>query len=165
MITAIYPGTFDPITHGHFDVIERAVSIFEKVIVAVALNSPKQPLFTVAERINQIQGLVKNCKNIEVDSFKGLLVNYAKSRNARVIIRGLRAVTDFEYEQQLALMNRRLNDEIDTVFLMPSERFIYLDSSIVREVARLGGDLSHFVAPAVAEQLMRKFSQKEQQKS
>jgi len=156
VITAIYPGTFDPITYGHLDVIKRAAAIFPRIIVAVARDSEKTPIFSVAERVSQIEELIRDDERIEVDSFSGLLVDYAKSRKARALIRGLRAVSDFEYELQLALMNRRLNDEIDTVFLMPNEKFTYLDSSIVREVARLGGDISNFVAPSVEKQLLKR---------
>ena len=158
MKIAIYPGSFDPITYGHLDVIERATTIFDKVIVAVAQNITKNPLFTVEERLHQIKELIKEYDKVEVDEFSGLLVDYAVRKNARAIIRGLRAVSDFEYEFQMALMNRRLQEEIVTVFLMPNEKHTYLDSSIVREIVRLGGDVSNFVSPLVAEQLRRKLS-------
>ena len=160
MITAIYPGSFDPITYGHLDVIERATTIFDKVVVAIAQNIDKEPLFTVEMRLQHIKELTKGSDKIEVDTFSGLLVDYAVHKNARVLIRGLRAVSDFEYELQMALMNRRLRDEIITVFLMPNEKYTYLNSSIVREIARMGGDISNFVSPIVAEQLRRKFDQK-----
>jgi len=159
---AIYPGSFDPITYGHLDVIERAASIFDRIIVAVARNISKNPLFTVEERLYQIKESIKELKKeyeekTEVDDFFGLLVDYAVRKNACAIIRGLRAVSDFEYEFQMALMNRRLREEIVTVFLMPNEKHTYLDSSIVREIVQLGGDVSNFVSPLVAEQLCRKF--------
>lgn len=157
MITAIYPGTFDPITYGHLDVIKRAAAIFDRIIVAVSDNKAKKPIFTVEERVSQISELITDFEKVEVDSFQEeLLVNYAKSKKAKVLIRGLRAVSDFEYELQIALMNRRLNKNIDTVFLMPNEKYTYLSSSIVREVAQLGGDISNFVAPSIEKQLIKK---------
>ncbi|MFC1557272.1 pantetheine-phosphate adenylyltransferase [candidate division KSB1 bacterium] len=156
MIKALYPGTFDPITYGHLDVFDRAMKIFDHVIIAVAHDTSKKTLFTLEERLNQIKEVINQNSRVDVEPFSGLLVEFAKNKQAHVIIRGLRAVTDFEYEMQLALMNRRLDDEIDTVFLMPNERYTYLNSSIVREVAQLGGDISNFVAPYVADQLMSK---------
>ena len=156
MNTAIYPGSFDPITYGHLDVIERATTIFDKVIISVARNITKNPLFTVEERLYHIKEMTKEYDKVEVDEFSGLLVDYAVRKNARAIIRGLRAVSDFEYEFQMALMNRRLQEEIVTVFLMPNEKHTYLNSSIVREIVQLGGDVSNFVSPLVAEQLRRK---------
>lgn len=158
MKTALYPGTFDPITYGHLDVIERAAKICDNVIVAVAENPKKQPLFTTAERVSQIEDLLNHNKKITVKSFSSLLVEFAKEQNAGVIIRGLRAVTDFEYEMQMALMNRRLDQDIDTVFLMPNLKYTYLNSSIVREVASHGGDVSNFVAEPIAEALKEKFN-------
>jgi len=154
--TAIYPGTFDPITYGHLDVINRATVIFEHVVVAVAENAEKNPLFSVKERLEQIKTVVNDNNKVSVESFSSLLVDFAERKNARVIIRGLRAVSDFEYEMQMALMNRQLNEDIDTVFLMPNVQYTYLNSSIVREVAGLGGDISNFVAPSIAEALMKK---------
>ncbi len=156
MKTAVYPGTFDPITNGHIDIIERALKIFDKVIIAVSVDSTKNPLFTVEERIKMISEAVKDIQRIEIDSFSGLLVDYAKKTNAIAIIRGLRAVSDFEYEFQMALMNRRLNEKIETVFLMPNEKFTYLNSSIVREVVSLGGDISDFVPENVKNELKKK---------
>ncbi len=156
MKTAVYPGTFDPITNGHIDIIKRALNIFDKVIIAISVDSPKKPLFTVEERIKMISEAVKDIQSIEIDSFSGLLVDYAKKTNAIAIIRGLRAVSDFEYEFQMALMNRRLNEKIETVFLMPNEKFTYLNSSIVREVVSLGGDISEFVPENVKNELKKK---------
>ncbi len=156
MKIAIYPGTFDPITYGHLDVIERSREIFDKVIVTVARNSSKNPLFTDEERVSMIKAVVKKYKNVEVDSFHGMLVKYGQKRHAIAIVRGLRAVSDFEYEFQMALMNRKLAKDISTVFLMPHEKYTYLNSSIVREIATLGGDVSEFVPPAVRRELSLK---------
>lgn len=157
MKTVIYPGTFDPITNGHVDIIHRAATLFDKVIVAIADNTRKEPTFTVEERLQMIAQVIENLKNVEVDSFKGLLVHYAQRREAHGIIRGLRAVSDFEYEFQMALMNRRLYNEIVTVFLMPHERYTYLNSSVVKEVASCGGDVSSFVPTAVESKLKERF--------
>lgn len=149
MKIAIYPGTFDPITNGHLDIVDRAVKIFDKVVITIARNLEKRPMFTEEERLEMIRETVKPYKNVEVDSFDGLLVTYAKSKNAAVILRGLRAISDFEYELQMALMNRKLDHTVETVFLMPNEKFTYLNSSIVREIARLQGDVTEFVPPVV----------------
>ena len=153
---AIYPGTFDPITYGHMDVVERATELFSRVIVLVARNTSKTPLFTDDERIAMIEEVFRGKARVEVDGFDGLLVDYAKKRKASVIVRGLRAVSDFEFEFQMALTNRKLARTIDTVFLVPHEKFTYLNSSIVREVARLGGDVSDFVPPSVRRRLEAK---------
>jgi len=153
---AIYPGTFDPITFGHIDVIERAAEIFSRVIVLVAKNTGKAPLFTIEERLAMIRTVLRGKKRVSVDSFDGLLVDYATVHKAGVIIRGLRAVSDFEYEFQMALTNRKLAPAINTVFLVPHEGYTYLNSSIVREVARLGGDVSDFVPPNVRRKLTEK---------
>jgi len=156
MKIAIYPGTFDPITNGHIDVIERASRVFDKVVVTIARNSAKTPFFSVEERKEMIKEVVKNLVNVEVDAFEGLLVEYALQKHATAVIRGLRAVSDFEYELQMALMNRKLADEIITVFLMPHEKYVYLDSSVVKEVAGFGGDVNNFVPPFVATKLTEK---------
>jgi pantetheine-phosphate adenylyltransferase len=153
---AIYPGTFDPITNGHIDVIKRATQLFDDVIVLVARNSSKSPLFDGDERISMIREVFKRDRKVKVDGFDGLLVNYARRVRASVIIRGLRAVSDFEYEFQMALMNRKLARRVDTVFLVPHERYTYLNSTIVREVARLGGDISSFVPKTVRRRLIAK---------
>ena len=155
--TAVYPGSFDPITNGHLDIIERAVSIFDKLIIAVLENPRKSSLFSVEERIAMIRDAVSEKKlPVQIDSFSGLLIDYLKKKKARVIIRGLRAVSDFEYEFQLALMNRNLDGNMETVFLMTDEVNSYLSSNIVKEVAVLGGDISKFVTPLVKKELYRK---------
>jgi pantetheine-phosphate adenylyltransferase len=158
MKIAIYPGTFDPITFGHLDVIERAREIFDRVIVTVAHNSSKAPLFTDEERVDMVTEVVAKYHNVAVESFSGLLVDFAKEKKATSIIRGLRAVSDFEYEFQMALTNRKLNSRISTVFLMPHEQYTYLNSSIVREIAMLGGDISGFVPAVVRRRLQKKIS-------
>ena len=144
--TVIYPGSFDPITNGHLDVIERAAKLFDRVIVAVAVNSSKAPLFSKDQRQEQITEAVGN---VEVKAFDGLLVDFARAQKAQAIIRGLRAVSDFEFEFQLALMNRKLEPEIETIFMMPHETYTFLSSKLVKEIARLGGDVSVFVPPHV----------------
>ncbi len=153
--TAIYPGTFDPITYGHMDIIERAVEIFDQVIVSLGRNPEKDPLFTLDERLAMITEAVSDLPGVQVDTFTGLVVRHAQEIGADALIRGLRAVSDFEYEFQMALVNRRLAPEIITVFLMPNEKFTYLNSKIVREVASLGGDVGRFVPPPVEERLRR----------
>lgn len=154
--TAIYPGTFDPITYGHIDVVERAAKMFDTVIILVARNTTKEPLFSDNERIAMIKEVFRNNPRVKVDGFDGLLVDYARRMGSRVIIRGLRAVSDFEYEFQMALTNRKLDKDIDTVFLAPDEKHTYLNSTIVREVAMLGGDVSDFVPPSVRRYLFSK---------
>jgi pantetheine-phosphate adenylyltransferase len=156
MKIAIYPGSFDPITNGHLDILERALRLFDTVIITVARNSAKEPIFTVQERIELIRKSVKHLPNVEVDSFEGLLVDYARTKNASAVVRGLRAISDFEYELQMALMNRKLNEELVTVFLMPNEKYTYLNSSIVREIARYQGNIQDFVPAAAAEALKKK---------
>lgn len=161
MKTAIYPGTFDPITNGHIDILERAMKLFDRVIITIARNSTKNPMFTDQERLEMIRGIVRKYRNVEVDSFEGLLVQYARKKKAAAIVRGLRAISDFEYEMQMALMNRKLDDNVETVFLMPNEKYTYLNSSIVREIARLHGDVSDFVPELVRVSLERKIHMRE----
>lgn len=161
MKIAIYPGTFDPITNGHLDILERALKLFDRVIVTIARNSSKSPLFTEEERLELIRKAVAQFPNVEVDAFDGLLVEYARKRNAHAVVRGLRAISDFEYELQMALMNRKLSESLVTVFLMPNEKYTYLNSSIVREIARLGGNINGFVPSHVQQALERKFKPRE----
>ncbi len=153
---AVYPGTFDPITYGHIDVVNRAAELFSRVIVLVAQNTTKTPLFSDDERYAMIKQVFRGRRRIRVDAFSGLLVDYARTHKADVVIRGLRAVSDFEFEFQMALTNRKLERTLDTVFLVPDEKYTYLNSSIVREVARLGGDVSDFVPPTVRRKLLAK---------
>lgn len=155
---AIYPGTFDPITNGHLDIIQRSRSLFHSVIVAVTTNPAKAPLFTVDERIAMIRTSIAGLNNVAVEAFDGLLMSYAVRKKANVIVRGLRAISDFEYEFQMALMNHKLAENITTVFLMPNEKYTYLNSTIVKEVARFGGDVSAFVPSEVNRILMKKFA-------
>lgn len=156
MKTAIYPGSFDPITNGHLDILERALKLFDKVIITIARNSAKNPLFSEEERLAMIRESVKSLKGVEVDSFDGLLVDYARKKKAPAVVRGLRAISDFEYELQMALMNRKLNEDLVTVFLMPNERYTYLNSSIVREIAKHKGEIREFVPPHVLRKLEEK---------
>lgn len=158
MKTCIYPGSFDPITYGHLDIIERALKITDKLIVAVLNNHDKHSLFSVEERLEMIRDAVKDFDNVAVESFEGLLVDYAKSKNSNLIIRGLRAVTDFEYELQMAQTNRELYKDIDTIFLLTNLKYSYVSSSAVKQVASFDGDVSKFVTPFVADKLMRKFN-------
>jgi pantetheine-phosphate adenylyltransferase len=153
--TVLYPGTFDPITNGHSDIVLRASRIFDHVIVAVASDTAKKTQFSADERVALAKAVVGELSNVEVTQFEGLLAHFARSRGARLILRGLRAVSDFEYEFQLAGMNSKLIPEVDTVFLTPAEQFTYISSSLVREIAALGGDVSEFVHPAVLEALRR----------
>jgi pantetheine-phosphate adenylyltransferase len=155
---AIYPGTFDPITYGHADIIMRAVAIFDHVIVAVATNPNKLPLFTVDERMDMIRHVTKDNPRVEIDKIDGLVVDYAVSRSADAVIRGLRAVSDFEYELQMALVNRKLDEKLITVFLMPHENYSYLNSSIVKELALFGADVASFVPEYVQQKLKEKLA-------
>ena len=155
---AVYPGTFDPITMGHVDIVERGLDLFDKVIVAVAVNASKTPLFTLDERIKMIEDTLKDYSRVEVRSVSGLLVHFAHKQKAKAIIRGIRAVSDFDYEFQLALMNRKLDREVDSVFLMPSFRWIFISSSIIKEAVQNGGDVSDMVPFNVYEKLTEKFS-------
>jgi pantetheine-phosphate adenylyltransferase len=154
--TAIYPGSFDPLTNGHLDVIERAVKLFDRVIVAVALNEDKQPLFALAERLELVKRAVKHLHNVEADSFDCLLVDYVERRSAQAIVRGLRAISDFEFEFQLALMNRKLNERVETIFMMPKDTYTFLSSRMIKEIAGLGGDVSAFVPPHVGAALEKR---------
>lgn len=154
---AIYPGTFDPVTNGHVDIITRAASIFPELIVAIASNNPKRPFFSLAERIAFVQEAVKTLPNVSVVGFDTLLVNFAQVQGASIILRGLRAVSDFEYEFQLAGMNRKLSKNIETMFLTPSENFMFISSTLVREIAMLGGDVSGFVPDVVVQALSSRF--------
>ena len=158
MKIAIYPGTFDPITNGHLEIIERAALLFDKVIVTVAVNSSKTPMFTTDERLLLVRSALKEkkIKKVSAEAFSGLLVNFARKKKASVLIRGLRAVSDFEYEFQMALMNRKLAPKITTVFLMPHEKYTYLNSSIVREIARLNGNFRDFVPASVYRTMKKK---------
>lgn len=154
---AIYPGSFDPVTNGHIDIVERGLKLFDKIIVAILHNPAKKSLFTVEERVELLTICLKNNPAIEIDSFGGLLVDYAARRNAQAILRGLRAVSDFEYEFQLALMNRRLNREVQTVFLMTGMRWIFTSSSIIKEAAQFGGNINGMVPAEVNKRLKEKF--------
>jgi pantetheine-phosphate adenylyltransferase len=157
MRRAIYPGSFDPVTNGHLDIIERARKLFDEVIVAVAHNDEKQPLLSLKERLDLLRETAGKIDNVRIAQFKGLLVEFARAEKAGAVIRGLRAVSDFEFEFQMALMNRKLDAGVETIFLMPKEEYTYLSSRIVKEIARLGGDVSGFVPPAVANTLSKKF--------
>jgi pantetheine-phosphate adenylyltransferase len=159
MRRAIYPGSFDPVTNGHLDVIERARKLFDEVVVAVAHNDEKQPLFSLEQRLDLLRETAGQIENVRIAEFSGLLVEFARAKNARAVIRGLRAVSDFEFEFQMALMNRNLNAAVETIFLMPKEEYTYLSSRIVKEIARLGGDVANFVPDCVVKALSGKFSQ------
>jgi pantetheine-phosphate adenylyltransferase len=149
MRTVIYPGSFDPFHNGHLDVVRRASRIFDQVVVAVARNESKQPLFSVEERTRLVRESVRDIPNVEADTFEGLLVDYVVRRQACAVLRGLRAVSDFEFEFQLALMNRRLNEQVETLFMTPKDTYTFLSSRMVKEISRLGGDVAPFVPPAV----------------
>ena len=159
---AIYPGSFDPVTNGHLDIVERGLQLFDKVIIAILLNPGKNPLFSVAERIEMLSASLKDDaqSNVEIDTFDGLLVDFAAKRKANAILRGMRAISDFEYEFQMALMNRRLNREIHTVFLMTGLRWIFTSSSIIKEAARFGGNICGMVPPIVEKRLSERFGLK-----
>lgn len=153
-IVAIYPGSFDPLTNGHVDIIHRGARLFDRIIVSVLINLEKAPLFTVAERVSLAREVFRGRTNVEVDTFDGLLVDYARRREASVIVRGLRAISDFEYEMQMALMNRRLNPDVETVFMMPAEPYTYVSSRLVKEVVALGGTV-HGLVPEIVEERLR----------
>lgn len=159
-IVAIYPGTFDPITLGHIDIVNRARMIFDEVVVTLAINQFKKPLFTIEERMAMMHDAVDEFQNVRVAKFDGLLIDFAKENSAKVIIRGLRAVSDFEYEFQMALMNKKLANDISTVFLMPNEKYTYLNSTIVKDVAKFNGNVDSFVTKLVADNLAEKFNRK-----
>ena len=155
-VLAIYPGSFDPVTNGHLDLIERGAKIFDRLIVGLLRNFDKEPLFSLDERVDMLREEVRPWPNVEVEVFSGLLVEYARLREAQVILRGIRAVSDYEYELQMALMNRKLNPSLETVFMMPALSYSYLSSRLVREIARLGGPIKGLVPPAVEERLRAK---------
>jgi pantetheine-phosphate adenylyltransferase len=156
MRMVIYPGSFDPITNGHLDLIQRATKLFDRVVVAIARNESKHPLFPQNERVQMVRQAIQGLANVEADSFDGLLINYVERRGAQAVIRGLRAVSDFEFEFQLALMNRKLNERIETIFMMPKDTYTFLSSRIIKEIASLGGDVSGFVPSHVREALAAK---------
>jgi len=154
---AVYPGSFDPLTNGHVDIISRGARIFDRIIVAILINAEKAPLFSMEERLKIAQEVFKDFPNVEIDTFDGLLVDYVERRRAHVIVRGLRAVSDFEFEFQMALMNRRLNGKIETVFMMPAENYSYLSSRLVKEIAELGGSVTGLVPEIVERRLKQRF--------
>ena len=156
MKLAVYPGSFDPLTNGHVDIIERGIHLFDKIIVAVLVNVEKSPLFTMQERIEILRDVFKGQPNVEVDTFEGLLVDYVATRQADVIVRGLRALSDFETEFQMALMNRRLSPHVETVFMMPAEKYTYISSRLIKEVFSLGGEITGLVPPIVEDKLRAK---------
>jgi pantetheine-phosphate adenylyltransferase len=151
---AIYPGSFDPLTNGHVDIIRRGSKLFDRIVIAILLNIEKAPLFTVQERVDITREVFREYPNVEVDTFDGLLVEYARSKRASVIVRGLRAISDFEYEMQMALMNRHLNPDVETVFMMPAETYTYVSSRLVKEVVALGGSVTNLV-PSIVESRLR----------
>jgi pantetheine-phosphate adenylyltransferase len=155
-VVAIYPGSFDPVTNGHLDLIERGTKIFGRLVVAVLRNTEKAPLFTLAERVEMMLEATRGIPNLEVDAFDGLLVDYARKVGARVLLRGIRAVSDYEFELQMAMMNRKLEPKLETVFMLPGEAYSYLSSRLVREIAKLGGPVNGLVPPAVEQRLRAK---------
>ncbi len=152
---AVYPGTFDPVTYGHIDIIKRAARIYDRVIVAVANNESKRPLFSASERVDMLKGAIKGVKNVTVDSFDGLVVEYVRKVGSRVMVRGIRMISDFEYEFQMALTNRKLAEDIETIFLMPKESYSYISSKLIKEAAGLGADVKQFI-PSNVEKLLKK---------
>jgi pantetheine-phosphate adenylyltransferase len=157
LIRAIYPGSFDPLTNGHLDLIERGSKIFDELIVGILRNAEKDPLFTITERLDMLNQMVKGFENVRVESFEGLLVEYAMQKQAKAVLRGIRAISDYEYELQMALMNRKLQPQLETVFMMPAEAYSYLSSRLVKEVFRLGGSVRGLVPELVEERLREKF--------
>ena len=158
MKTAVYPGSFDPVTNGHIDVIKRALKIFDKIIITVGYNPGKKPAFSIEERLEMLRECTKDMGNAEIDTFSGLLIDYVRKKGSRIIIRGLRAVSDFDFEFQRALMNRVVDDEIETIFIMTKEHYVYLNSSIVKEMAMFNGDINGLVPEIVEKKLKEKFS-------
>ena len=158
---AVYPGSFDPITNGHLDIIHRALEFVDELIIAILVNPEKNPLFTVSERIDLIRSVLKLNHRIKIDQFDGLLVDYARKKGAGMILRGLRAVSDFDYEFQMALMNRRLQDKIETIFLVPAEQYTYVSSRLVKEISLLGGSVKGLVPPEVEKRMKKKFHDRE----
>ncbi len=154
---AVYPGTFDPITNGHLSIVNRALKIFDKLIIAILNNPQKEPLFSIEERISMIKDVLRSKSNIEVDVFDGLLVDYVLKKKSNVILRGIRALSDFEYEFQMALMNRKLNRDVQSIFLMTDYKWFYISSTIIKEAARFNGDISGLVPPSVCKKLKEKF--------
>ncbi len=157
LVRAIYPGSFDPLTNGHLDLIERGSKIFDELIVAVLRNTEKDPLFTVSERLQMLEQMVRQYENVRVEAFEGLLVDYAMRKKAKAVLRGIRAISDYEYELQMALMNRKLEPQLETVFMMPAETYSYLSSRLVKEVFRLGGSVRGLVPEVVEQRLREKF--------
>ncbi|MDP3791284.1 MAG: pantetheine-phosphate adenylyltransferase [Candidatus Omnitrophota bacterium] len=158
---AVYPGTFDPVTYGHIDIIKRAAKIFDKVIIAVAHNKQKSPLFSVEERVSMIKDAVKGMDNVVLDDFEGLVVDYVKRKGANVMIRGIRMISDFEYEFQMALTNRKLSEDIETIFMMPNESYSYISSKLIKEAAALGANVKNFVPDKVQVLLKKKLERRE----
>jgi len=156
MSVAIYPGSFDPLTNGHVDIIQRGARLFDRIIVAMLINMDKAPLFTLPERVEIAREVFHGTANVEVDTFDGLLVEYARRKHATVIVRGLRAISDFEFEMQMALMNRRLNPDVETAFMMPAEQYTYVSSRLVKEIVALGGSVAGLVPPTVERRLREK---------
>ena len=164
MRRAIYPGSFDPVTNGHLDIIERGCKLFDEIIISILINPEKQPFFTIEERLEMLADVVKDIHNggckVRIDSFRGLLVNYAVAQNANAIVRGIRAISDYEYELQMALMNRRLEPSIETVFMMPAETYSYVSSRLVKEVFQLGGAINGLVPPLIEKRMKEKLNSK-----
>ena len=158
MKAAIYPGSFDPLTKGHLDIIKRSSVIFDKIIIAIADDNNKEAMFSVEERLHMIHKEISDFKNVEVQSFSGLLMDFADLKNINVIIRGLRVLSDFEFEFKMAMMNRGLNNKVDTLFLMPNERYVHISSSLIKEIASLGGDISSYVSPYILKKIKDKDS-------
>ena len=162
---AIYPGSFDPPTNGHLDLIERGAKIFDELIVAILRNSEKEPLFSLEERRTMLEQMTRHCSNVRIDTFGGLMVEYAVSQQAEAVLRGIRAISDYEYELQMALMNRKLEPRLETVFMMPAEAYSYLSSRLVKEIAQLGGSVTGLVPPAVEQRLQRKLAEQSRKQS